>query len=87
MWQALGSIASGTSQATFANYCLQSGSRCASGRMSGVGQSRRFAPRPVTSDLPRSTDFARPTRLVRFVPGADIGSPIRSPRRQVQESG
>jgi hypothetical protein len=25
--------------------------------------------------------------LQQYLPGADIGSPIRSPRRQVQESG
>ena len=36
--------------------------------MSGTGRSRRFDAPPVTSDLPQTTDAARPTRLVRFVP-------------------
>src|SRR3984957_18450771 len=36
------------------------------------GQSRPFAHAPLPSDLPRSTDIARPPRLVRFVPTVDI---------------
>jgi hypothetical protein len=36
--------------------------------MSGLGPSRRFDGRPVTSGLPLSTDIARPARLVRLVP-------------------
>jgi hypothetical protein len=47
--------------------------------MSEVGQKRRFAPEPVTSGLQPSTDFARPARLLRFVPRGDIrlGSSLR----------
>jgi hypothetical protein len=29
-----------------------------------MGQSRRFNPLPISSGLPRSTDIARPVRLV-----------------------
>jgi hypothetical protein len=35
----------------------------------------------------READMIRANVHVSKVPGADIGSPIRSPRRQVQESG
>ncbi len=41
------------------------------GRTIHWSQSRRFAPEPVTSGLPHSTDFARPARLGRFVPQPD----------------
>jgi hypothetical protein len=40
--------------------------------ISHMGQSLHFDPVPLTSGLPRSTDIARPPRLVRFVP--DNGS-------------
>jgi hypothetical protein len=45
--------------------------------MSALGQKRRFASRPVTSDLPQSTDIIRPARLVRLVPLAEIAAPFR----------
>jgi hypothetical protein len=31
-----------------------------------------FGTQPVTSGLPQTTDFARPVRLVRFVPDSDF---------------
>jgi len=40
--------------------------------MTGSGQSRRFQPPPVASDLPLTTDIAIPARLLRLVPRADI---------------
>jgi hypothetical protein len=40
--------------------------------MSQMGQSRRFAPLPATSGLPRTTDIITSAGLVRFVPNADI---------------
>jgi hypothetical protein len=42
--------------------------------MSEMGHSRRFGHRAATSGLPRSTDIARPARLVRLVPTNDISS-------------
>jgi hypothetical protein len=44
---------------------------------SASGHSRRFDPPPATSGLPRSTDIARPVRLVRLVPQADITPIVR----------
>ena len=41
-------------------------------RVQLLGQKRRFEPLPATSGLPRSTDIVGPTRLVRFVPEADL---------------
>jgi hypothetical protein len=41
--------------------------------MSELGQSRRFDVPPVISGLPPQTDINLPTRLVRFVPIAEIG--------------
>src|SRR5450631_1141587 len=41
---------------------------------SGLGQSRRFGCGRLTSDSPPATDFARPARLVRFVPEAEVPS-------------
>jgi len=55
--------------------------------MSEVGQSRKLARLNGMFVLPSPADVVGPPRHVRVVPGADIGSPIRSPRRQVQESG
>jgi hypothetical protein len=40
--------------------------------MSEMGHWRRFLPGPATSGLHRSTDIARPVRLVRLVPIAVI---------------
>src|ERR1700736_5107331 len=48
-------------------------------RLPVMGQSRRFDPRPATSDQPQSTDINRPARLVRFVPTAVI--PVSRCRR------
>ncbi len=42
------------------------------GRTIHSGQKRRFDIQPATSGLPRSTDIARPVRLVRLVPKTEI---------------
>jgi hypothetical protein len=47
---------------------------------SALGQSRRFENRPATSDLPQSTDIARPAWLVRLVPKPDLVARQRQPR-------
>src|ERR1700722_11171628 len=44
--------------------------------MARLGQSRHFDHAPLTSDLPRSTDIARPPRLVRFVPIKKIANSL-----------
>jgi hypothetical protein len=41
---------------------------------SPLGQRRCFDPGPATPGLPQSTDIARPTRLIRFVPEWEAGS-------------
>jgi hypothetical protein len=40
--------------------------------MSATGQSRRFEPPPTISGLPSSADIMRPSRLVPFVPQAEV---------------
>jgi hypothetical protein len=42
--------------------------------MSHLGQSRRLDRGPATSGLPQITDIARPARLVRFVPQAEVAA-------------
>ena len=57
---------------------------CSNGPMSGVGQSRRFGRRPMTSGLPPTTDIVRPARLVRFVPILLQKSKIERPEKTRQ---
>src|SRR5258708_5045318 len=40
--------------------------------MTALVQTRSWRPRNATSGIPRTTDIARPARLVRFVPIGDI---------------
>jgi len=49
--------------------------------MSALGQKQTFGPRKSMSALPPKADINWTWWDVRFVPIADIGSPIRSPRR------
>ena len=54
--------------------------------MSASGQKRTFAVQKGMSALPPIADMCSATRHVRFVPIADIGSSIRSPRRRAAEA-
>src|SRR6266480_4273458 len=47
--------------------------------MSGVGRSRRFDPRPITSALPRLADVFRTGRHVSKVPMIGIGGSLAAP--------
>ena len=59
------------------------------------GQTRRFDPLPATSGQPRTTDIIRPSRLVRFVPKAEVAtwlhlvskSAMSSPMPGVSQTG
>ena len=52
--------------------------------MSALGQKQTCAAQKVMSALPPKADMCGATRDVRFVPIADIGSAIRSPRRHAR---
>ena len=49
--------------------------------MSALGHKRKWRPQIGMSALPPKADMTRTLRHVRFVPKADIGLPIRSPRQ------
>ena len=52
--------------------------------MSALGQKQTFAAQTVMSALPPKADMCSALADVRFVPIADIGSAIRSPRRRAR---